>query len=52
MQCIYNVFGVFDWDANNLRKIRAHRIKAEEVEQALSNAPIAIYDQDVEGEVR
>jgi uncharacterized DUF497 family protein len=43
---------VFDWDANNLRKIRAHRIKAEEVEQALSDAPIAIYEQDVDGETR
>lgn len=43
---------MFDWDANNLRKIRAHRIKAEEVEQALSNNPIPIYEQDVEGEPR
>ena len=40
---------VFDWDANNLRKIRAHRIRAEEVEKALSNEPIPIYEQDVEG---
>ena len=52
MQCIYNGSAGFDWDANNLRKIRAHRIKAEEVEQALSNDPIPIYEQDVEGEVR
>ena len=37
MQCIYNGSAVLDWDANNLRKIRAHRIKAEEVEKALSN---------------
>jgi uncharacterized DUF497 family protein len=43
---------VFEWDANNLRKIRAHRIEAEEVEKALSNDPIAMYEQDVEGEVR
>jgi uncharacterized DUF497 family protein len=43
---------VFDWDTNNLRKIRAHRIKREEVEQALSNQPILIYDQDVDGEPR
>ena len=43
---------MFDWDTNNLRKIRARRIKAEEVEAALSNDPIAIYEQDVEGEVR
>jgi hypothetical protein len=27
---------VFDWDVSNLRKIRAHRIKADEVEMALS----------------
>lgn len=52
MQCIYNGRAVFDWDANNLRKIRAHRIKAEEVEKALSNDPIPIYEQEVEGEVR
>jgi uncharacterized DUF497 family protein len=29
-----------------------HRIKAGEVEDALSNSPIPIYEQDVEGEVR
>jgi uncharacterized DUF497 family protein len=52
MQCIYNEGAVFDWDTNNLRKIRAHRIKAEEVEKALSNDPIPIYEQDVEGETR
>ncbi len=43
---------MFDWDTNNLRKIRAHRIKAKEVEETMSNAPIPIYEQDVEGEVR
>ena len=43
---------VFDWDENNLRKVRAHRIKRVEVEQGLSNAPILIYEQDVQGEVR
>jgi uncharacterized DUF497 family protein len=43
---------VFDWDTNNLRKLRGHRIKAEEVEIALSNDAIPIYEQDVEGEVR
>ena len=43
---------MFDWDAGNLRKIRAHRIKADEVEKALLNDPIPIYDQDVDGEVR
>lgn len=43
---------MFDWDESNLRKIRAHRIKPQDVEQALSNAPILIYEQDVEGELR
>ena len=43
---------MFDWDRNNLRKIRAHRINPDEVEQALSNHPILIYEQDVEGEPR
>src|SRR5438874_803811 len=49
MQCIYNGGAVFDWDANNLRKIRAHRINADEVEKAPSNDPFSIYEQDVEG---
>lgn len=43
---------MFDWDTNNLRKIRAHSIQAEEVEKALPNDPIPIYEQDLEGEVR
>jgi hypothetical protein len=43
---------MFEWDKNNLRKIRSHRIKAEEVERALSNDPIPIYEQDVDGEMR
>ena len=43
---------MFDWDSNNLRKIRAHRITAGEVEKALSNDSIAIYEQDVDGEMR
>jgi uncharacterized DUF497 family protein len=52
MHCIYNKDAVFDWDASNLRKIRAHRIKAEEVEAALAREPIAVYEQDVDGEAR
>lgn len=52
MLCIYNRSAVFDWDENNLRKIRAHRIKSEEVEQGLSNSPILIYEQDAQGEPR
>jgi hypothetical protein len=43
---------MFDWDRDNLRKIRAHRIKREEAEQALLNDPIPIYEQDVGGELR
>ena len=43
---------VFDWDENNLRKIRAHRIKRGDVEFALENSPILIYEQNVAGELR
>lgn len=43
---------MFEWDRNNLRKIRAHRIGREEAQQALLNDPIAVYEQDVEGELR
>ena len=43
---------MFEWDKSNLRKIRAHRIKPEEVEQGLLDSPILIYEQDVQGELR
>jgi len=43
---------VFDWDEYNLRKVRAHRVQREEVEQALSGGPILIYEQEVGGESR
>jgi uncharacterized DUF497 family protein len=43
---------MFEWDGNNLRKIRAHGIEQEEAEQALLNEPIPIYEQEVEGEPR
>ena len=43
---------MFDWDENNLRKIRAHRIKRSDVEFALSNGPILIYEQNVGEELR
>jgi L-aminopeptidase/D-esterase-like protein len=39
MLCIYNGDAVFDWDDNNLRKIRAHRVKRGDGEQALTNSP-------------
>jgi uncharacterized DUF497 family protein len=37
---------------NNLGKILAHGIKREEAEQALTNEPIPIYQQEVAGEER
>ncbi len=43
---------MFDWDESNLKKIRAHRIKAVEVEQALSRDPILIYEQAADDESR
>lgn len=43
---------MFDWDQNNLKKIRAHSIKAAEVEQALSISPLLVYEQEAEGESR
>jgi hypothetical protein len=43
---------VFDWDRSNLRKIRAHRVKVREVEQALSREPIPIYEQTADDEPR
>jgi uncharacterized DUF497 family protein len=43
---------VFDWDRNNLTKIKAHRLKAAEVEEALSRDPVLIYEQDADGELR
>jgi len=43
---------VFDWDESNLGKIRAHRIGRVAVEQALSNDPIPIYEQDAGEESR
>ena len=52
MRCIYNENAVFDWDPNNLKKIRAHRVRRVEVEQALSNAPILVYEQDAGNEQR
>jgi uncharacterized DUF497 family protein len=43
---------VFDWDQSNLKKIRAHGIRAEEVEETLSGEPILIYEQEADGEAR
>jgi hypothetical protein len=41
---------MFEWDRNNLRKIRTHRISRDEAEQALLNDPIPVYEPDVDGE--
>jgi uncharacterized DUF497 family protein len=43
---------LFEWDESNLKKIRAHRIKAAEVEEALSREPLLIYEQEAIGEIR
>jgi uncharacterized DUF497 family protein len=43
---------VFDWDRSNLNKIRAHRVTAAEVEQALGREPILIYEQTADDEAR
>lgn len=43
---------MFDWDRNNLRKIRTHQITREEVEEALLNDPVPIYDQEADEELR
>lgn len=43
---------MFEWDENNLRKLRAHWVHVEEVEQALSRDPVLIYEQDADGEAR
>ena len=43
---------MFEWDEQNLGKIRAHGIERKEAEQALSNDPILIYDQTVDEEIR
>ena len=43
---------MFEWDKNSRRKIRVHGIKPREVEQALLSDPIAVYEQDAEGEAR
>lgn len=51
--CIaYTIGAVFDWDKNNLKKIKLHGITPAEVEQILSISPVLIYEQDAEGELR
>lgn len=43
---------MFDWDRNNLRKIRAHGIARDEAEQAVGNRAIPVYEQSVGDECR
>ena len=43
---------MFEWDRHNASKIRKHGITRAEVEEALANAPILIYEQDMDGEIR
>lgn len=43
---------MFEWDRNNLRKIRAHGIEQVEAEQSLSNDPILVYEQNIADEMR
>ena len=43
---------MFEWDANNLRKIRAHGITRDEAEQALLHDPILVHEQDAGSEIR
>jgi hypothetical protein len=49
MQCIYDGGAGVRLGHEQSAQGSAHRIKAEEVEKALSNDPIPIYEQDVEG---
>jgi hypothetical protein len=41
---------MLEWDQDNLSKILAQKIGREEIEQALSNNPIPVLEQDVEGD--
>jgi uncharacterized DUF497 family protein len=43
---------MFEWDRNNLRKLRAHRVSPEEAEEALLNDSIPVYGQEIGGELR
>lgn len=42
----------FDWDKANRDHLGRHRVRAEEFEQAMSNEPIDLEWEDVEGEIR
>jgi hypothetical protein len=38
---------MFEWDGNNLRKIRVHGIRREEAEESLENNPIVASTQEI-----
>ena len=38
---------MFEWDRNNLRKVRAHGIIPEEAEEALLNESIPAHEQEI-----
>jgi hypothetical protein len=42
---------IFEWDEHNVQQFRAQQIEPGEAEQALSNNPIPVLEQDVEGDV-
>lgn len=43
---------MFEWDRHNRTKIKAHRLDTAEVEEALTNDPLLVYQQDADGESR
>lgn len=42
----------FDWDRENIRHLRRHRVAPEEFEQVLMNEPMDIENQNEAGEER
>ena len=43
---------MLEWDRHNRTKIKAHRLDTAEVEEALTNDPLLVYQQDADGESR
>jgi uncharacterized DUF497 family protein len=43
---------MFEWDGNNLRKIRAHGVRREEAEDSFEHNPIVASTQEIGGEIR
>lgn len=42
----------FDWDKANRNHLKRHHVRSEELEQAMSNEPLDLEWEDVEGEIR